>query len=74
MIIEEKMKVKLPKFECQRCGHKWSPRKEAEPVCCGFCKSPRWDSGAIQMNGGPRITRAHTRHAESCLSCRRAGA
>jgi hypothetical protein len=28
--------------ECQRCGHKWVPRKRATPVTCPNCRSPYW--------------------------------
>jgi hypothetical protein len=39
-----KIKVTLPGFRCDRCGHEWAPRKaNAQPVVCPSCKSPYWD-------------------------------
>lgn len=35
--------MKLPKFKCKRCGHKWIPRKKDKPLICPKCKSPYWD-------------------------------
>jgi len=37
------MKVNIPKFECKRCSHKWSPR-QSEIRMCPKCKSPYWDT------------------------------
>jgi predicted Zn-ribbon and HTH transcriptional regulator len=39
--------MKLPKYECKRCGHEWIPRKETKPVRCPKCKSPYWDKVKI---------------------------
>ena len=36
------VKVKIPRLECQRCGHKWHPRTE-DVRSCPRCHSPRWD-------------------------------
>lgn len=58
------MKVKLPTFECLRCGHRWHPKKEEVPICCGFCKSPRW-------NEPPREkSTSKEKHEIGCASCR----
>ena len=35
--------MKLKKYKCVRCNHKWFPRKESEPVVCAKCKSPYWN-------------------------------
>src|SRR6266567_8730761 len=37
---------------CQRCGHKWVPRKKATPVTCPSCRSPYWikPKGAINAS------------------------
>ena len=32
----------LPKHECRKCGHVWSPRIEGRPKNCPNCKSPKW--------------------------------
>ncbi len=40
----QEQNVKIPKFICLRCGHKWYPRKEQRPLCCGKCKSPYWNT------------------------------
>jgi len=29
--------------ECKRCGHKWIPRLERNPVLCPKCKSAYWN-------------------------------
>jgi len=48
----EKHMVKCPKcghsfkieLECNRCGHKWTPRKPNDiPKVCAKCKSPYWN-------------------------------
>jgi hypothetical protein len=58
------MKVKLPKFNCLRCGHKWNPRNEQEPLRCAFCKSPYWNKAP-----NPGLVRA-PKHDEECVGCR----
>lgn len=36
--------IMLHGFQCERCGHKWSPRDGgAEPSVCPKCKSPYWN-------------------------------
>lgn len=35
--------VKIKKYICSRCGHKWIPREDKKPVICPKCKSPYWD-------------------------------
>lgn len=59
------MEVKLPHFECLRCGHKWHPRNEEVPVCCGFCKSPYWKKAP------PKESEAFKRHLTGCVSCQK---
>lgn len=56
--------VNLPKFVCLRCGHRWHPRKEEKPLCCGFCKSPYWDTAALSG----KESAARERHL-SCAMC-----
>ena len=53
------MAVKIPTFECLRCGHKWCAKKPERPVCCGFCKNPRWDHAGDRTN-------AEKRHRKDC--------
>jgi hypothetical protein len=37
--------VKITKtgYVCERCKHKWFPRRKSKPVICPKCKSPYWD-------------------------------
>ncbi len=37
--------MKLPHWECNRCGYKWVPRSEKKPLNCANpkCRSPYWD-------------------------------
>lgn len=48
MLIKRKVVI-LGLNKCNLCGHEWESRnKEARlkgelPVCCGKCKSPRWN-------------------------------
>ena len=35
--------VLITKYICQRCNHKWIPRKEGKPVACPKCHSPYWN-------------------------------
>ena len=35
--------MKLPKWNCLRCGHTWIPRRDARPIVCPKCKSPYYD-------------------------------
>ena len=30
-------------YQCERCEHKWVPRKEEHPIICPACKSAYWD-------------------------------
>jgi len=30
-------------YRCERCEHKWMPRKEEYPTICPICKSAYWD-------------------------------
>jgi predicted Zn-ribbon and HTH transcriptional regulator len=30
-------------WRCERCGHEWIPREEAEPQVCPKCKNPYWN-------------------------------
>lgn len=56
-------RVELPGFECLRCGHRWHPRKEEEPVCCAWCKSPYWKKEP------PGPVGARKRHEKECKTC-----
>ncbi len=60
--------VKLPTFECLRCGHRWHPKKEEKPRCCGFCKSSYWDSPT--MSGNESVVKR--RHVSECVACKNA--
>ncbi len=34
--------VKLTRYKCKKCGHKWIPRTDREPAVCPNCKNARW--------------------------------
>lgn len=55
--------IKLPRFECLRCGHKWHPAREEVPRSCAYCKSPYWDSMSTRGEGPKR-----DRHLRECRS------
>lgn len=59
--------IKLPTFECQRCGHKWHPKLELVPASCAWCKSPYWET-ASRLGESPQ----RARHAEDCTACKEA--
>jgi hypothetical protein len=31
------------RLKCLRCGHKWMPRVDGQPVACPQCKSYKWN-------------------------------
>lgn len=37
--------IKLTGYQCDRCGHEWTPRlkTEEEPAMCPKCKSAYWN-------------------------------
>lgn len=37
------IEIKVPGYQCGRCGHKWIARKKDKPIICPKCKSPYWD-------------------------------
>lgn len=36
-------KEKVWAYVCERCGHRWVPRKDETPRICPKCKSAYWD-------------------------------
>jgi predicted Zn-ribbon and HTH transcriptional regulator len=38
-----KVKLTVVGWRCERCGHEWQPRTEAEPRVCPKCKSAYWN-------------------------------
>ena len=36
--------IKLPEYKCERCPHRWTPRKENTPKVCPKCHSPYWNT------------------------------
>lgn len=38
-----KVKITVDGYRCEKCGHKWIPRKTDIPVVCPKCKSPYWN-------------------------------
>lgn len=61
----ENMKLKLPTFECLRCGHKWHPEKEEVPKVCAYCKSPYYES--VSMRGPSPQKERHSKDCQSSL-------
>ena len=41
--IMGKVKITHNGFSCERCEHKWIPRKKTRPRVCPKCKSAYWD-------------------------------
>ena len=33
--------MRATRYQCQRCGHQWEPRRRA-PLSCPRCRSYRW--------------------------------
>lgn len=58
-------KIKLPVFECLRCGHKWSPKKPEKPLRCAYCKSPYWEKAPAANE-----SILAGRHADGCVGCK----
>ena len=50
--------LKLPTYECRRCGHVWHPRKPHVPTCCARCKSPYWRQP--KKNDDQQVSQAKT--------------
>jgi len=40
IVIKEKL--------CKRCGYKWIPRQEGEPIHCPKCRSAYWNIDRIR--------------------------
>src|SRR6478752_454589 len=38
-----KVQIQVWGYRCERCGHEWVPRNDAEPRVCPKCKSPYWN-------------------------------
>jgi len=38
-----KIRVKIDKYVCERCGHKWISRIKTLPKFCPKCKSNYWN-------------------------------
>lgn len=35
--------LEIKGYKCERCGHRWVPRRKEYPRVCPRCKSPYWD-------------------------------
>lgn len=42
-------KILVLQNECERCNHKWVPRKNEESIICPKCKSPYWNRKRIGL-------------------------
>jgi predicted Zn-ribbon and HTH transcriptional regulator len=51
--IMAKVKITVDGFLCERCRHKWVPKKEDLPLVCPKCKSPYWNKPRkkVKKNG-----------------------
>lgn len=58
-----KVPITVMGYRCQRCGHGWTPRAEAEPRVCPKCKSPYWNRLRRRTNGRVGLTTPHPRSA-----------
>jgi predicted Zn-ribbon and HTH transcriptional regulator len=47
----------VPQLSCERCGHKWYPRKAVYPKRCARCRTPYWNK--------PRVNRTRRKAAVS---------
>jgi len=37
------IELKVKAYQCERCLHRWIPKKEQYPITCPKCKSAYWD-------------------------------
>jgi len=35
--------ITIPRYRCERCGHRWIPRGNETPLKCPHCNSPYWN-------------------------------
>ena len=47
------MKIRIKILKCERCQHKWVPRKP-EVRICPSCKSPYWDRKPKKTKVNPK--------------------
>lgn len=57
-------KINLPGYECQVCGHRWSPQLAGTPMRCAWCKSPYWQKKP------DKESKMRGTHEEKCMLCR----
>lgn len=61
--------VEIPRVECLRCGHRWTPRGLARgvlPVACPKCFSRGWNKPrTYQIAGKPAPTQRRQRQGTS---------
>lgn len=48
------MSKTIKQCHCQKCGHKFWPRKPGRPAVCAACGNPRWDQGPKKPGGRGR--------------------
>ena len=41
-------RVRVMRYLCGRCGHRWIARNPRRPRMCPTCKSVRWDSTPVE--------------------------
>jgi hypothetical protein len=46
-----KVPITVMGYRCERCGHGWAPRVDAEPRVCPKCKSPYWNRARRRADG-----------------------
>lgn len=49
------VRITLPGWKCERCGHEWRGKTSEPPKCCGKCKSPYWQSPRKKETNGTRL-------------------
>lgn len=43
ILLQNMAKAQLSGYKCDRCEHKWVPRKKIKPTVCPRCKSAYWN-------------------------------
>lgn len=42
MNIMAETTINVTQYTCEKCGHKWIPRKKGKPKVCPVCKRMDW--------------------------------
>ena len=50
-ILTSMAKIEVTYLKCNRCEHKWIPRRPETPKVCPSCNSPYWDKVRVRPVG-----------------------